>query len=68
MTAALSWSALAASSVVPQTLLEVGSHQNSTIVFPLPLDLVKAFLDRMSQGPESGAGGGGAIAYRYRVR
>jgi regulator of protease activity HflC (stomatin/prohibitin superfamily) len=29
-----------------QTLLEIGADQNSTIVFPLPLDLVKPFLDR----------------------
>jgi len=29
-----------------QTLLEVGSDQNSTIVFPLPLDLLKPFLER----------------------
>jgi regulator of protease activity HflC (stomatin/prohibitin superfamily) len=29
-----------------QTLLEVGADQNSTIVFPLPLDLLKPFLER----------------------
>jgi len=29
-----------------QTLLEVGADQNSTIVFPLPIDLVKPFLER----------------------
>jgi hypothetical protein len=28
-----------------QTLLEVGVDHNSTIVFPLPIDLVKPFLD-----------------------
>jgi regulator of protease activity HflC (stomatin/prohibitin superfamily) len=28
-----------------QTLLELGADQNSTIVFPLPLDLVRPFLD-----------------------
>jgi regulator of protease activity HflC (stomatin/prohibitin superfamily) len=28
-----------------QTLLELGTDQNSTIVFPLPLDLVRPFLD-----------------------
>ena len=28
-----------------QTLLEVGADQNSTIVFPLPLDLLKPFLE-----------------------
>jgi regulator of protease activity HflC (stomatin/prohibitin superfamily) len=29
-----------------QTLLEVGSDQNSTIVFPLPLDLLEPFMKR----------------------
>src|SRR5215213_10054799 len=33
-----------------QTLLEIGSDQNSTIVFPLPLELVEPFLVR---GPSS---------------
>jgi regulator of protease activity HflC (stomatin/prohibitin superfamily) len=28
-----------------QTLLEVGSNQNTTIVFPLPMDIVKPFLE-----------------------
>jgi regulator of protease activity HflC (stomatin/prohibitin superfamily) len=31
-----------------QTLLEIGSDQSSTIVFPLPQDLVKPFLERRS--------------------
>lgn len=42
-----------------QTLLEIGSEQNSTIVFPLPLELVKPFLENggdlralMSKGGE----------------
>ena len=29
-----------------QTLLEIGADQNSTIVFPLPLDLIAPFLAR----------------------
>jgi regulator of protease activity HflC (stomatin/prohibitin superfamily) len=29
-----------------QTLLELGADQNSTVVFPLPIDIVGAFLDR----------------------
>ena len=29
-----------------QTLLEVGADQNSTIVFPLPIDLIEPFLER----------------------
>ena len=28
-----------------QTLLEIGTEQNSTIVFPLPLDMLRPFLD-----------------------
>jgi len=28
-----------------QTLTEIGSNQNSTVVFPLPLDVIKPFLD-----------------------
>ena len=34
-----------------QTLLEVGADQNSTIVFPLPLDLLKPFLERSGIEP-----------------
>ena len=29
----------------PQTLTEIGAHHNSTIVFPLPLDMVRPFLE-----------------------
>jgi regulator of protease activity HflC (stomatin/prohibitin superfamily) len=32
-----------------QTLLEIGADQNSTIVFPLPLDLIKPFLEAAAQ-------------------
>ena len=32
-----------------QTLLEIGSNQNTTVVFPLPMDLLEAFIGR-SQG------------------
>jgi regulator of protease activity HflC (stomatin/prohibitin superfamily) len=34
-----------------QTLLEVGTDGGSTIVFPLPLDLLKPFLDGRSPQP-----------------
>jgi hypothetical protein len=30
-----------------QTLTEVGGEQNSTIVFPMPIDLIKPFLQIM---------------------
>ncbi|MFL6291199.1 MAG: slipin family protein, partial [Thermoanaerobaculia bacterium] len=29
-----------------QTLTEISAEKNSTIIFPLPMDLVNAFLDR----------------------
>jgi regulator of protease activity HflC (stomatin/prohibitin superfamily) len=41
-----------------QTLLEIGADQNSTVVFPLPLDLIAPFLargPRESRGPAEGA-------------
>jgi regulator of protease activity HflC (stomatin/prohibitin superfamily) len=42
-----------------QTLLEIGADQNSTIVFPLPLDLIKPLLER-GGGGEGGAAVNGA--------
>src|SRR5688572_21796171 len=37
-----------------QTLLEVGVNQNSTIVFPLPLDMIKPFVEQAGRtGPDS---------------
>jgi regulator of protease activity HflC (stomatin/prohibitin superfamily) len=30
-----------------QTLTEIGAEQNSTVIFPMPLDIVKPFLDLM---------------------
>jgi regulator of protease activity HflC (stomatin/prohibitin superfamily) len=35
-----------------QTLLEIGSTNNSTVVFPVPVDLVRPFIERASE-PES---------------
>jgi regulator of protease activity HflC (stomatin/prohibitin superfamily) len=32
-----------------QTLSEIGAEQNSTIVFPMPIDIVKPFLDLMEK-------------------
>jgi regulator of protease activity HflC (stomatin/prohibitin superfamily) len=34
-----------------QTLLELGADQNSTVVFPLPLDIVGPFLSAIQQAP-----------------
>ena len=28
-----------------QTLTEIGAEQNSTVVFPMPIDIIKPFLD-----------------------
>jgi regulator of protease activity HflC (stomatin/prohibitin superfamily) len=33
-----------------QTLREIGGQQNSTIVFPMPVDLMRPMLDALSQG------------------
>jgi regulator of protease activity HflC (stomatin/prohibitin superfamily) len=38
-----------------QTLIDIGVNQNSTIVFPLPIDMLKAFVDSRSGGDGSGA-------------
>jgi regulator of protease activity HflC (stomatin/prohibitin superfamily) len=35
-----------------QTLLEVGANQNSTIVLPIPIDLIKPLMQSMSNGEE----------------
>jgi regulator of protease activity HflC (stomatin/prohibitin superfamily) len=32
-----------------QTLIEIGGENNSTVIFPMPLDIVKPFLDLMSK-------------------
>ena len=52
-----------------QTLTEIGAHQNSTIVFPLPLDVVRPFLEGSgaladvanSAAPAGTADGPGAV-------
>ena len=33
-----------------QTLLEIGSNQNTTVVFPLPMDMLEPFLGGPTQG------------------
>ncbi|HXX58873.1 MAG TPA: slipin family protein, partial [Thermodesulfovibrionales bacterium] len=32
-----------------QTLVEVSAEKNSTTIFPVPIDLIKPFLDRMER-------------------
>jgi regulator of protease activity HflC (stomatin/prohibitin superfamily) len=40
-----------------QTLLEMGVNQNTTIVFPLPIDLIEAFTQIREKSGGDGAGG-----------
>jgi regulator of protease activity HflC (stomatin/prohibitin superfamily) len=41
-----------------QTLTEIGAEQNSTIVFPMPIDIIKPFLDILDKaGKPRGANG-----------
>jgi len=42
-----------------QTLAEIGAEQNSTVVFPMPIDIIKPFLDIFEKtGKPAGANGG----------
>jgi hypothetical protein len=41
-----------------QTLTEIGAEQNSTIIFPMPIDIIKPFLDLLeSSGKPARANG-----------
>ncbi len=41
-----------------QTLAEIGAEQNSTVVFPMPIDIIKPFLELLQKaGKPSGANG-----------
>jgi regulator of protease activity HflC (stomatin/prohibitin superfamily) len=41
-----------------QTLAEIGAEQNSTVVFPMPIDIIKPFLELMEKaGKPAGANG-----------
>jgi regulator of protease activity HflC (stomatin/prohibitin superfamily) len=37
-----------------QTLTEIGAEQNSTIIFPMPIDIIKPFLDLREKAAKSG--------------
>jgi regulator of protease activity HflC (stomatin/prohibitin superfamily) len=39
-----------------QTLLELGVNQNSTIVFPLPIDLIRPITDALARSGDGGTG------------
>ncbi len=32
-----------------QTLTEIGAEQNSTVVFPMPIDIVRPFMDMLDE-------------------
>jgi hypothetical protein len=39
-----------------QTLLELGADQNSTVVFPIPIDIISPFLDAPRHQPPANPG------------
>jgi len=41
-----------------QTLAEIGAEQNSTIVFPMPIDIIKPFLEIIDKAGKSSRGNG----------
>jgi regulator of protease activity HflC (stomatin/prohibitin superfamily) len=50
-----------------QTLLEIGSENSSTVVFPLPLDLIQPFLDRAGSAQPRTQQNGAAEPSRLRT-
>jgi regulator of protease activity HflC (stomatin/prohibitin superfamily) len=45
-----------------QTLAEIGAEQNSTIVFPMPIDIIRPFLDIIEKsGKPLGANGAARV-------
>src|SRR6202789_1855424 len=45
-----------------QTLTEIGAEQNSTIIFPMPIDIIKPFLELIEQpGKATGANGASRV-------
>ena len=45
-----------------QTLTEIGAEQNSTVVFPMPIDIIRPFLELLDKtGKAAGANGGSRI-------
>jgi regulator of protease activity HflC (stomatin/prohibitin superfamily) len=41
-----------------QTLTEISSERNSTVIFPIPIDIVTMFLNRLGATPGTNGGGG----------
>jgi regulator of protease activity HflC (stomatin/prohibitin superfamily) len=47
-----------------QTLTEIGAEQNSTIIFPMPIDIIKPFLSLLEKaGTAAGANGAMGVPY-----
>jgi hypothetical protein len=44
-----------------QTLTEIGAEQNSTIIFPMPIDIIKPFLDLREAAVKKPATNGAAL-------
>ena len=51
-----------------QTVLELGADQNSTVVFPIPMDLVRPFLDGGQNRADDAGGSNDAVPRIRRVR
>jgi regulator of protease activity HflC (stomatin/prohibitin superfamily) len=45
-----------------QTLTEIGAEQNSTVVFPMPIDIVKPFLELLDKAGKPRGANGAALA------
>jgi regulator of protease activity HflC (stomatin/prohibitin superfamily) len=45
-----------------QTLTEIGAEQNSTIIFPMPIDIIKPFLDLQAKASKPAQTNGSAAA------
>ena len=45
-----------------QTLTEIGAEQNSTVVFPMPIDIIKPFLDIVDKVAKPAAANGALIS------
>jgi regulator of protease activity HflC (stomatin/prohibitin superfamily) len=45
-----------------QTLTEIGAEQNSTVVFPMPIDIIKPFLELIEKPGKASATNGAILA------
>jgi regulator of protease activity HflC (stomatin/prohibitin superfamily) len=44
-----------------QTLTEIGAEQNSTVVFPMPIDIIKPFLELIEKPSKASAANGATL-------